>query len=370
MASSRLSTLKQQVGQLIILGFDGVEMSPRVRSMLAAIQPAGVILFRRNVVSAEQTHALLRECQASVPVPLFRCVDLEGGTVDRLRDAIARTPAFADVASTGSTRLVRAFGRLLGDESRALGFNVDFAPVSDLRLAASLNVLTSRTASADPHQVVDFVSAFLKGFRDARVLGCGKHFPGLGGADLDPHKGLPVIDKKWDALWDEDLLPYRKLKNDLPFVMVAHALYPRIFRERTPSSLSSRWIADVLRKRIGYRGLVVSDDLEMGGAQATVSIEQAAVGTIAAGGDLYMVCNNEAHVWRTYIEVLRTAEKDRGFARRVAEAARRVVDFKRRSREVKQKIAPAPTSKSVEQLRRRIEDLTHEVRTRAAEVRL
>ena len=362
MASTKLQALQEQVGQLMIVGFDGTEMSLRVRTLLATIQPAGTILFKRNVVTAEQTHRLNQDAQSVVPTSMFRCVDLEGGTVDRLRDAVAHAPALADVAATASKKVIRRFASLLAEESRALGFNTDFAPVFDLRTAASLKILSSRTIAENPQRVVDLAGEFLKGLQDEDVLGCGKHFPGLGGGAVDSHFELPTIHKPWKRLWEEDLLPYRKLKDEIPFAMVAHCVYPDATKDKLPASISRFWITDILRKKIGYKGLIVSDDLEMKGVQKAVPIEEAAILAIRAGADLFLVCNNESLVWRTHYAVLREAERDKVFAKLVATAARRVLDFKRRSRAVKAKIAATPSLKTVDHLRRKIWELSEEVR--------
>src|SRR5450755_4424716 len=184
-------------------------MSPRLASLLMKIQPAGVILFARNITGAAQTHTLLRECQKLVPTPLFTCVDLEGGTVDRFRNVIGSAPSPAEVFATGTRALLRKHGRLIGENCRALGFNVDFAPVLDLAFDASRSVMSSRAVSDDPTQVVTYAREFLRGLSDAGVLGCGKHFPGLGAASLDTHHELPSVDKPLRKLWNEDLVPYR-----------------------------------------------------------------------------------------------------------------------------------------------------------------
>src|SRR6202167_6108764 len=251
------------IGQLLIIGFDGTEMSPRLASLLTKIQPGGVILFARNMAGAEQTHTLLRECQKCVAPPLFTCVDLEGGTVDRFRNVIGSAPSPAEVFATGSRRLFRKHGRVIGENCRALGFNLDFAPVLDLAYEASRLVLKSRAASDDPNEGALYAGEFLRGLCDAGVLGCGKHFPGLGEATLDTHRELPGVDKPLRKLWGEDLLPYRALRRELPFIMISHAAVPAVTKDRTPASLSKRWITAILREKIGYRGLICSDDLEI-----------------------------------------------------------------------------------------------------------
>jgi beta-N-acetylhexosaminidase len=353
----KLDTLRRQVGQLLILGFDGLEVDSRLRTTLATLQPSGVILFARNIAEPRQTWRLLRDSQAATATPMFLCVDLEGGTVDRLKKVIAPAPSVEQVFATGNRKLFRMHGHILGLEARALGFNTDFAPVFDLGFAASRAVLTSRTASADPKQTIVYAREFLKGLKSARVLGCGKHFPGLGEGNLDSHQAMPVVEKSWKNLWAQDLLPYRELKKEIPFVMVAHATYPEVTTDNLPASLSRKWMQDVLRKRIGFQGLIISDDLEMGGVLSTGPIEEVAVETLRAGADMFLVCHNQELVWRGYEAVLRTAERDGKFANQVERAAARVIQVKKRARELRG-FSAEPKARVVDKLKRIVNDFT------------
>jgi len=347
---------------LLIMGFDGTDVSARLRSTLGTLNPGGVILFKRNIEEAAQVHQLLRHAQRAVTTPMFLCVDMEGGTVDRLRDVIAPVPSVADVGAAGSAKLFRKHGRLISDEIRALGFNTDFAPCLDLRFAASKKVLGSRTVSDSPKQTIRYARAFLRGLNDAGVIGCGKHFPGLGEGTLDSHLHLPSIEKKWKALWKEDLLPYRKLRKDLPMVMVAHAAYPTVTGDRLPASLSKVWMRGILKKKIGFDGMIVSDDLEMGGVLAAAPIGDAAVQTLRAGSDLMLVCHKEEHVWLAFESVYKLAETDRDFAKLVAKKYTRVIGFKRHSHSLLTRIAARPTPRTVDKLCRRIWEFTEEIR--------
>ncbi len=353
--------LREQVGQLMIMGFDGVVMSAKLRTTLHTLQPGGIILFARNIREPRQTWELLREARSTVPSPMFLCVDMEGGTVDRLRDVIAPAPSVADVVGAGNRPLFRKHGRIIGEECCTLGFNTDFAPVFDLALPASRPVLTSRTVSPDPHETVIYAREFLRGLRDAHVLGCGKHFPGLGEGKLDSHKHLPAIMKPWKQLWDEDLYPYRALHKQLPFVMIAHAAYPAVTRDRTPASLSRKWIGEILRRKVGYKGLIVTDDLDMGGVQAAAPIGEAAVQTIKAGADVFLVCQSEYSAWQAYEAVYLEAERDRRFARLVAEAAAHVMAAKRKLPALTRKV-PAPGEQAMDRLRRQIWEISEELR--------
>ncbi len=354
------------IGQLLIIGFDATEMSERLASLLRKLQPAGVILFARNITGAKQTHTLLRECQKHVAAPLFTCVDLEGGTVDRFRIVIGATPSPAEVFATGNRALYRKHGRVIGENCRVLGFNVDFAPVLDLAYEASRSVMSSRAVSDDPKQVLAYAREFLRGLDDAEVLGCGKHFPGLGEATLDTHHELPSVGKPLRRLWEQDLVPYRSLslRRELPFVMVSHAAFPAVTKERIPASLSKKWITDILRKKIGYRGLICSDDLEMGGVLAAAPIEQAieqvTIEHIRAGGDLGLICHQEDFILRAHEALIRESERDDKFARRVHESAQRVLAFKTKSLAKRGTTAPAPAR--VEKLTRQLSKFGEEIR--------
>jgi beta-N-acetylhexosaminidase len=351
------------LGQLLIIGFDGTEMSPRLASLLTTIQPAGVILFARNISSPAQTHALLRACQKYVATPLFTSVDLEGGRVDRFRTILGSAPSAADVFATRDRRLFRAHGRIIGENCRALGFNLDFAPALDLAFEASKSVMSSRAVSADPKLVVTYAREFLRGLRDAKVIGCGKHFPGLGEGNLDSHHDLPVIDKQLKKMWNEDLVPYRILRRELPLVMISHAAFPAITKDRSPASLSKKWITAILRKKIGYRGLVCSDDLEMGGVLAAAPIEQATISHIRAGGDLALICHQEDFITRAYEAMLEEAGRDRHFAARVKESSSRVLAFKKKHlrRSTTAPTAAAPTAARVAKLTRNLRAFAEQV---------
>jgi beta-N-acetylhexosaminidase len=361
MTAQRKTRRTLSFGQLLIVGCDGAEMTPHLSSLLTRLQPAGVILFARNIKSPEQTWRLLRDCQKCVSTPLFTCVDLEGGHVDRFRDVLGPAPSAADVFATADRKLFRRHGQLIGENCRALGFNVDFAPSLDLAFEASRSVLSSRVVSANPRETAAYAREFLAGLRTSGVLGCGKHFPGLGEGKLDSHHDLPVIEKPLKKLWAEDLLPYRMLRAQLPMVMISHAAYPLVTKDRTPASLSKIWITGILRKRIGYRNLIVSDDLEMGGVLSAVPVGQAAVEHIRAGGDLCLICHREDYITEAYNDLAKAAEREPRFARRVAESSGRVLALKKRSAKLQHRKA-APSSATVERLSRTLWEFGEQVR--------
>ena len=325
-------TLRHQVGQLLIMGFEGTSLTPNLESMLRELEPAGVILFARNTESGQQTHALLSGCRQMLACPPFLCVDMEGGSVDRLKRFMGPAPSAAAVFHSGNKSWFVRHGELIGAECGALGFNTNFAPTLDLALSNSRLVLGSRTVSSDPEQVAEYGRLFLDGLGKSSVLGCGKHFPGLGEATLDTHNELPSVPKSFERMWAEDLVPFRILCGQLPLVMINHANYPSVTRDKLPASISPYWVTEVLRNRIGYRGLVVSDDLEMGAALAAGPVGEMAVAAVGAGANLVLVCRKEEMVREAWEGLLQRAERDLRFARRVAEAAGQVQEFKKQQK--------------------------------------
>ena len=358
--------LRQAVGSLLIVGVEGTQLSSLERAWLRLIQPSGVILFRRNIEAAQQTLELLEAAATLGTASFFRCVDLEGGLVDRLRDLVGPAPSVAAVAATGKTKLFRRHGQLIGTETAMLGFNTTFAPVLDLGLPASARVMRTRVASPSPKIVLAYASAFLSGLKKAGVLGCGKHFPGLGAGTLDSHADTPEIDRAWPQLWQEDLLPYRKLRRELGMVMVAHALYPRVKEAAEPASVSPFWINHVLQRRIGFRGLIITDDMEMGGILSQMSVEEGAVRAVEAGAHLVEVCREPVLVLKTYEALLSEAERSPAFRKRLERAAQKVEREKRRllARSSQHRFPEAADIESMREQMKRFTDLVEETGAR------
>ena len=275
--------LAKLVGQLLVIGFDGTEMSPAVASLLTRIQPAGEFyLAVISWVPHRRTSYLKRAKTASPHRYLLVWISKAAAWIAFERFSGELLPRLTS-SPTGRRPLFRKHGKLIGQCCRTLGFNTDFAPVVDLALEASRTVMSSRVVSADPKQVVVYAREFLAGLKSAGIIGCIKHFPGLGEANLDTHEDLPSVNKPFKKLWAEDIYPYRALRRDAPMVLVGHVNHPQATKNTAPASLSKKWITDVLRKRVGYRGLIVSDDLEMGGVLKAAPIERAAEKFIGAG---------------------------------------------------------------------------------------
>ena len=317
--------IRQAAGSLLVVGLSGAELTALERAWLKLVRPAGVILFRRNIVDAEQTRALLNEATGLGARHAVRCVDVEGGTVNRLRDALAPIASAQAVAAasrtTNKSGLARKHGQLIARAVKMFGFNTTLAPVVDLTLPEATEVLGSRTTGATAADVIAYAREFLAGITSEGVIGCGKHFPGLGGAAGDTHFVTPAIERSWDQIWGEDVVPYRELHRAMPMIMTNHAAYPRTPGKNEPASASRFWITETLRKKIGYKGIVLSDDLEMGGILKFLPVEEAAVAAIRAGSDLVEICHSAELILRSYEALISEAEKSAAFRKILFAAA-------------------------------------------------
>ena len=350
------ANLRQAAGSLLVVGLSSAELTDLERAWLKLVRPGGIILFRRNIEDARQTRALLDDATGLGAARSFRCVDVEGGTVDRLRDALAPMPSAQAVTlaakRTGKIELIRKQGELVAEGVRAFGFNTTLAPVVDLALPDSAEILGTRAAAATAPEVVDYARNFLAGLAKHGVVGCGKHFPGLGGGTLDSHLETPAIRRSGRELWSKDLAPYRELRNELPMIMVNHAAYPDTPGKNRPASASPYWITTVLRKRLGYWGVIFSDDMEMGGILKFMPMEQAAVAAIRAGMDLLEICHSPELILRAYEALI--AEGERSAAFRNLLLARATQTARARARLFASGIPRALSARPFEALRDRI----------------
>jgi beta-N-acetylhexosaminidase len=361
--------LRHAAGELLVVGLAGSELTGLERAWLRLVRPGGVILFKRNIVDAAQTRALLDEATGLGAPHSVRCVDVEGGTVNRLRDALAPLPSAQAVGAAmrsptlsteksrkdgarGNVGLAVQFGELIARAVKAFGFNTTLAPVVDLALPEAAEVLGSRPPGANAAEVIEFARAFLDGLAAQGVVGCGKHFPGLGGATGDTHFVTPEIERTWQQIWNEDLAPYRELHAAMPMVMMNHAAYPATPARRRPASASDFWITQVLRKRIGYRGIILSDDLEMGGILKFLPVDEAAIAAVRAGSDLLEICHSAELILRSYEALIAEAERSAAFRKLLLERASSTA--RQRARLYAKPTPRALTAKQLDALRAQI----------------
>jgi beta-N-acetylhexosaminidase len=257
---------------------------------------------------------------------------------------------------TANIALIREHGELVARAVKAFGFNTTLAPVLDLALPASAKVMGTRSASPTATGVVEYGRNFLLGLSRHRVVGCGKHFPGLGGGTLDSHLETPSINRSMHELNRKDLVPYRELSSQLPMIMVSHAAYPDTPGGNRPASASPYWITTVLHKRIGYRGIIFSDDLEMGGILKFLSIEEAVIAAIRAGMDLLEICHSPELILRAYESLLAEAERSTVFRNILVERAKQTQ--RKCVKLFAGRVPAAPSAEQFEALRARIEQFS------------
>lgn len=340
MPSDSLQTLslEQQVGQFFFIGLSGPELDAEARALIEEVQPGGIIIFGRNVKSPQQLRDLLDGIREMLPNPLLG-IDQEGGLVDRLRRIFTPMPAARTIRQHGDLAAARALGRITGGALRILGFNMTFAPVmsimTDERDLLS-NGLYSRSFGRSPGEVLGYTTVYLRGLQETGIVGCLKHFPGIGAGEVDSHEQMPLVSLSHDDLVAQDLAPYIELfqrKDDrVRCVMVSHGGFPNIdIRQGTtggllePASLSHNIVTDLLRGELGYQHLVVTDDLEMGAIAKHCEIEAAVVRAFLAGEDMMLICAHPDIIRRGYHSLLEVAragklpkERVRGSLRRIA----------------------------------------------------
>ena len=283
----------------LMIDLQGTELAPEEREMLQHPLVGSVILFTRNYIDPEQLARLVQAIHAARTPPLAIAVDHEGGRVQRFRNGFSLLPAMRrighefDAARESGLQLARELGWLMAAELRACGVDLSFAPVVDLDYGVN-KAIGDRALHAHAAAVGELAVAYMHGMRDAGMMATAKHFPGHGAVVADSHLSLPV-DRRSLADLTNDLQPYRHLiANGLPGVMMAHVLFPEI--DAAPAGFSAYWVQDVLRRDLGFKGLVFSDDLSMQGAAVVGDIVVRASRALAAGCDVLPVCNDRAAV--------------------------------------------------------------------------
>lgn len=276
---------------LFCVGFDGLTVPDTLERLLAQ-GLGGVILFKRNLQDLEQILRLTADIRAAAPTPLLIGVDQEGGRVTRLPAPFLAPPPAARIGARGDAVLAQALARAVGRELRAAGINWNLAPVLDVHTNPANPVIGDRAYGTDPETVTRFGLAVIAGLAEAGVLATAKHFPGHGDTRLDSHHDLPESLQSPERWRSVEFAPFRAaIRAGVPTVMVAHLSCPAL-DSTAPSSLSRRILTGILRTELGFGGVVVSDDLEMGGITTRTDVGEAAVRFLEAGGDLLLVCQD------------------------------------------------------------------------------
>src|SRR6266446_9414776 len=344
MSSDQLYSLplEEQIGQFFFIGLPGPELDEVARALIEEIKPGGIILFGRNVESAEQVRKLLDDARAMLPIQPLCGIDQEGGLVDRLRDIFPPMPSARAIRQHGDLSGARTLGRVTGEVLRMLGLDINFAPVMSIITQARsqlTNGLYSRSFGSSPGEVLGYTTVYMRGLQATGCLGCLKHFPGIGAGAVDSHIEMPLVALSHDDLLGQDLAPYIELfqraDDRVRVVMVSHGGFPNIDIKKgttsgliIPASISPGIVSKLLRQELKYNHLVVTDDLEMGAIAKNFEIEDASIRAFLAGEDMLLICATPDTIRRGYRALLEAARKGSVSEKRIQTSLKRVAATK------------------------------------------
>lgn len=333
-------TLKQQTGQMLVSGFPGITLNSEVEELIGTYHVGGFILFERNFEHPEQLAELIADLQAfaskaGAPAPLFISVDQEGGRVSRLNPPFTRFPEPCCLGLAQSESLAQRFGLALGHELNAVGINMDYAPVLDVNTNPDNPIIGKRAFSNDPDWAGRLGVSFMKGMQEAGVLPVGKHFPGHGDTSLDSHLALPTVDRANEILEQVELVPFQQaIQHGLDVIMTAHVIY-HAWDDKNTATFSPMILQTILRERLGFKGLVMSDDLEMKAVQDHVNFDLFPTQGLNAGLDLFLICHDTEKVKALQNRMIEDVESGQIAPARIEQSLRRILA-------VKNKIPPPP----------------------------
>ena len=345
--SPNIEEITRKAGQLLFVGLPVTKLERQTRQLLHEVKPGGVILFGRNVESAAQVALLTAQIRDALGRRVIIGVDQEGGLVDRFREICEPMPSAKSVRNAGHTGLARKFGELTARMMRLLGLNMNFAPVLDLGGGNETNGLRGRTFGDKPVVVSRLAGAYLDGLQVGGIVGCGKHFPGLGGSTVDSHRRLPVVTHTWEEIFERDLVPFLDLAFHRPgerlhSLMVSHAAFPDVseflqtwFRRtadlptldelhQLPATISNNVVMRLLRRALRFDGLVITDDMEMGAVVQTLSVAEASLRAVEAGSDMVLICEHESNFIAARDLIVEAVKEERLSTRALAAAGRRI----------------------------------------------
>ncbi len=317
-------------GELLIVGFEGTRADEALLERVATGRVGGVILFARNLGALGEVEALVRSlgraAQGSAGPSLIVSIDQEGGRVQRLKSPLTVWPPMATLAAHGDEALTEEVGRAIGEELRLFGINVDYTPVLDVRTNPANEVIGDRAFGTDAATVTRQALALWRGLEASGVRGCGKHFPGHGDTRADSHLELPRIDASMERLRAVELPPFAAaVRAGVGMIMTAHIVYAGI--DERPATMSAHWIDGVLRGELGYRGVVVSDDLDMKAVAGRFPVEEVVREALAAGVDAFLACR-DPDIQQAAEAALERASRDAVLGPRVEAAIGRLRAFR------------------------------------------
>jgi len=317
----------EKIGQMVMIGIQGTKVDDDSLYMLNQYHMGGVILFDRNMESPEQVKQLTSDLQAqsNEKVPLFIGIDEEGGDVVRMAEKLTPPPSQKEIGATGDIEQAKTWAIKTAKSLKDMGINVNFAPVADI------GSNDKRSYSTDANTVIDFVRAATKGYQQENIIYSLKHFPGIGKGKVDSHVDSSSIDVAKEVLMTEDILPFKTIidenePNDY-FILVSHLKYPAL-DEEYPASLSSKIMTDLLRNELGYKGIIITDDMEMGAVANHNDFRSIGVNAVKAGADIVLVCHEYEHQQEVYLGLLDAVNSGEISQERIDESVKRIIKVK------------------------------------------
>jgi beta-N-acetylhexosaminidase len=309
-------TVTQQIGQRFAAGFSGPEITAELQRLVREYQVGNVILFRENLQSRSQARELCASIQELVQeetgLPAFISLDQEGGVVTRLPQDMVNIPGAMALAASGDSEAVYAATRITIQELQSIGVNLNLAPSLDINSNPDNPVIGVRSFGANPRRVAEFAGAALRAYRDEGFLCCGKHFPGHGDTSVDSHLTLPRVDKTLSELEACELATFRAaIERDIPVIMSSHILFPQVEQQNLPATMSRTIITGLLKERMGFSGLVLSDAMEMNAIKEFYGVGQGCVASLAAGVDIVFVCHDPAQMEASLKAIASAYHEDR-----------------------------------------------------------
>ena len=317
----------EKLGQMVMIGIQGTKVDDDSLYMLHQFHMGGVILFDRNMDSLEQVKQLTSDLQAqsNEKVPLFIGIDEEGGDVVRMAEKLTPPPSQKEIGATGDIEQARTWAIKTAKSLKDMGINVNFAPVADV------GSNDKRSYSTDTNTVIDFVRAATKGYQQENIIYSLKHFPGIGKGKVDSHVDSSNIDVVKEVLMTEDIIPFKTIidendPNDY-FILVSHLKYPAL-DEEYPASLSSKIMTDLLRNEFGYKGIIITDDMEMSAVANHNDFRSIGVKAVKAGADIVLVCHEYEHQQEVYLGLLDAVNSGEISQERIDESVKRIIKVK------------------------------------------
>jgi len=327
--------LEQKIGQMMMVGVPGAKMSPEARAILERFAPGGVIFFGYNITDRDGTAGFIADLQKTAlesrTPPLFISIDQEGGRVRRIVNGVTQFPGNMPMGVVNDPDLAYRAARILGTELRLMGVNMNLAPALDVNNNPENPVINTRSFGSDPAVVASVGRAYIRGLQEARCMAVGKHFPGHGDTDSDSHHVLPVIAYGMEHLEKVELPPFAAaIDEKVSAIMSAHISYPSILGGDMPATLSRAMLTDLLRTKMGHRGLVITDDMEMNAVSKLMDIGEAAVRSIEAGSDIILISTSGKSVEKIHGAISAAVAGGRLDVARIDESVRRIVEAKLR----------------------------------------